>query len=70
MTINFDMNAAIRRDFMSGMDPHGDPDGIIGERRAFIARHPEPDRFCPRCTASKPRCTPTCRTCHIETRET
>lgn len=62
----FDMDAAIRRRFMAGMDPHGDPAGIVDERRAFIARHPRPEGFCPRCTHHKPAAATICRPCTIE----
>ena len=71
MTIEFDWDAARRRRFDAGMAPHGDEDAIIHTRRRWIANADEDtqQRSCPRCTAYKPKCTPTCHACTIETRD-
>ena len=70
---SIDWDAARRRRFDGGMAPHGDEDSIIHTRIRWIANNADPDqqeRSCPRCTAYKPKCTPICHACHIETRDT
>lgn len=62
-TTAFDQDAARRRRFDGGMDPHGDPDAIIATRRRWVANCDRPEGFCPRCTNGKAVVETVCRPC-------